>query len=459
VTRLHCASVFALLRRDKSARQAGGKWQVVSNPAHESPVTLNPQPSTLSQLILEKWPFFFLSAGFSGLTYWIQKNHAAMVPWEKLGWTDRISNAVSSYLQYLVKLFWPAKLAVIYPYPKSLDPMEVWLAALLLLAISALCLCQISRRPYLAVGWFWYLVAMLPVIGLVQVGSQAMADRYTYIPLIGPVIGLVWLVSDWFKTNPSSKFMLAPATVILLAVCAILGRWQVQLWENTVTLCEHTIAVTTDNPSAQFCLGAGLEQEGRLSEAMVHYRIQAVLSPLDYRVHYSLARVFGKQGRWAEVIGEYNAAADMGANPDDYAAHLNLADALSHLGREQEAVVQLDEALRIKPDSTEAMNNLAWVLATSPEAGVRDGKRAVELAERACTLTDFKQTIFVGTLAAAYAEGGRFNDAMAMAQKACTLATVAGETDLLKKNQELLNLYQNHQTYRDKTDQPGSLTQ
>jgi tetratricopeptide (TPR) repeat protein len=192
---------------------------------------------------------------------------------------------------------------------------------------------------------------------------------------------------------------------------------------------------------------------------MVHYRIQAVLSPLDYRVHYSLARVFGKQGRWAEVIGEYNAAADMGANPDDYAAHLNLADALSHLGREQEAVVQLDEALRIKPDSTEAMNNLAWVLATSPEAGVRDGKRAVELAERACTLTDFKQTIFVGTLAAAYAEGGRFNDAMAMAQKACTLATVAGETDLLKKNQELLNLYQNHQTYRDKTDKPGSLTQ
>jgi Flp pilus assembly protein TadD len=418
-----------------------------------------PQLPIFKQLLLEKWPFFLLSAVFSGLTYWIQKNHAAVVPWEKLGWTDRISNAVSSYLQYLVKLFWPAKLAVIYPYPKSLDPLEVWLAALLLLAVSALCLCQISRRPYLAVGWFWYLVAMLPVIGMVQVGSQAMADRYTYIPLIGPVIGLVWLVADWFKTNPSSKFMLAPATVILLAVCAILGRWQVQLWENTVTLCEHTIAVTTDNPSAQFCLGAGLEQEGRLSEAMVHYRIQAALSPLDYRVHYSLARVYGKQGRWAEVIGEYNAAADMGANPDDYAAHLNLADALTHLGREQEAVVQLDEALRIKPDSTEAMNNLAWTLATSPDTNVRDGKRAVELAERACTLTDFKQTIFVGTLAAAYAETGRFDDAIATAKKACALATVAGETDLLKKNQELLNLYQNHQTYRDKTDQPGSLTQ
>jgi tetratricopeptide (TPR) repeat protein len=427
------------------------------------PSTLNCTPNAfgaqLSTLLLEKWPFFALSAIFSGLTYALQKSHAAVVSWERLGWTDRISNAVSSYLQYLVKLFWPAKLAVIYPYPKSYDALEVWLIALLLAAVSVLCVCQIKRRPYLAVGWFWYLGTALPIIGLVQVGEQAMANRYTYIPLIGPVISLVWLVAELGRANSFRKYLLAPATVIILVVCVISARWQVQLWENTVTLCEHTIAVTTDNPSAQFCLGVGLEQEGRPSEAMVHYRIQAALSPLDYRVHYSLARAFGKQGRWAEAIGEYNAAAAMGANPDDYIAHLNLADALSHLGRTQEAVVQLDEALRIKPDSTEAMNNLAWTLATSPEAGVRDGKRAVELAERACTLTDFKQTIFVGTLAAAYAEAGRFDDAVATSQTACALATAAGETDLLKKNQELLNLYQNHQTYRDSTDKPGSLTQ
>jgi tetratricopeptide (TPR) repeat protein len=358
-----------------------------------------------------------------------------------------------------VKLFWPTKLAVIYPYPKSYDALEVWLIALLLAAVSGLCVCQIKRRPYLAVGWFWYLGTALPIIGLVQVGEQAMANRYTYIPLIGPVISLVWLVAEPGRANSFRKYLLAPATVIILVVCVISARWQVQLWENTVTLCEHTIAVTTDNPSAQFCLGVGLEQEGRPSEAMVHYRIQAVLSPLDYRVHYNLARILAKQGQWQEAIKEYDAAADMGANPDDYIVHLNLADALTHLGREPEAVSHLNEALRIKPDSTEAMNNLAWLLATSPDTNVRDGKRAVALAERACTLTDFKQTIFVGTLAAAYAEAGRFDDAMAMAEKACALATVAGETDWLKKNQELLNLYQNHQTYRDKTDKPGSLTQ
>jgi tetratricopeptide (TPR) repeat protein len=415
--------------------------------------------STLGSLFLEKWPFFALSAIFSGLTYALQKSHAAVVSWERLGWTDRISNAVSSYLQYLAKLFWPTKLAVIYPYPKSYDALEVWLIALLLLAVSALCVCQLKRRPYLAVGWFWYLGTALPIIGLVQVGEQAMANRYTYIPLIGPVISLVWLAADTFKTNFSRRFLLVPATVVLLAACALAARRQVQFWKNTVTLCEHTIAVTTDNPSAQFCLGVGLEQEGRLSEAMVHYRIQAVLSPLDYRVHYSLARVLAKQGQWQEAIKEYDDAAAMGANPDDYIAHLNLADALSHLGRTQEAVAQLDEALRIEPDSTEAMNNLAWMLATSPDTNVRDGKRAVELAERACKLTQYKKTIMMGTLAAAYAEAGRFDDAVATSQTACALATVAGETDLLKKNQELLNLYQNHQTYRDSTDKPGSLTQ
>ncbi len=416
-------------------------------------------PPIFKQLLLEKWPFFALSAIFSGLTYALQKSHAAVVQLARLDLTDRISNAITSYLQYLAKLFWPTKLAVIYPYPKSYDALEVWLMALLLMAVSALCVCQLKRRPYLAVGWFWYLGTALPIIGLVQVGEQAMANRYTYIPLIGPVISLVWLAADTFKTNFSRRFLLVPATVVLLAASALAARRQVQLWENTVTLCEHTVAVTTDNPSAQFCLGVGLEQEGRLSEAMVHYRIQMALSPLDYRVHYSLARAFGKQGRWAEAIGEYNAAADMGANPDDYIAHLNFADALTHLGRVPEAVLHLNEALRLEPDSPNILNNLAWLLATSPDPNVRDGKRAVELAERACKLTQYKKTIMMGTLAAAYAEAGRFDDAVATSQTACALATVAGETDLLKKNQELLNLYQNHQTYRDSTDKPGSLTQ
>jgi tetratricopeptide (TPR) repeat protein len=447
-------------------RVTSGEWRVTGGTKGKHS-TLNPEKGRgrvaqlyaalrlqLLTLLLEKWPFFLLSAGFSGLTYALQKTHAAVVQLSRLSLEGRLGNAVTSYQQYLAKLFWPTKLAVIYPYPKSQDDLEIWLTALLLLAISAWCVCQLFRRPYLAVGWFWFLGTAVPIIGLVQVGEQAMADRYTYIPLIGPVISLVWLAADWCQTNTSRKFILAPATVILLAVCAILGRRQVQFWKNTVPLFEHTIAVTTDNPSAQFCLGVGLEQEGRLNKAMMHYRIQAALMPQDYRVHYSLARVLAKQGQWQEAIREYDNAAAMGGNPDDYVAHLNLADALTHLGREPEAVFHLNEALRINPDSTEAMNNLAWLLATSPDPNIRDGQRAIELAGRAGALTNFKQTIFVGTLAAAYAEAGRFDDAMATAEKACALAEKSGEPDLLKRNQDLLELYRRHQPYREDAEKP-----
>ncbi len=404
---------------------------------------------TIWPLIREKLPFFLLSAVFSWLTYDLQKTHAAVVQLSRIGLDTRLGNAVNSYLQYLAKLFWPAKLAVIYPYPKSQNDVDLWLTVLLLLAISVLCVYQLARRPYLAVGWFWFLGTSVPIIGLVQVGEQAMANRYTYLPLIGPVISLVWLAADTFKSNFSRKFILAPATVVLLAACILAARWQVQLWKNTVTLCEYTVAVTSGESSIQYCLGSGLEQEGRLSEALMHYRIYAALWPQDYRVHYSLAQVLGKQGHWAEAMKEYQIAADLGANPNDYVAHLNFADAFAHLGRFPEAVEHLDAALRLNPDSPDVLNNLAWTLATCPDAGVRDGARAVELAQRACVLTHYTQTTYVGTLAAAYAEAGKFDDAMATAQKACALAAQSGDTNLLQKNRELLERYRRHQPARE----------
>jgi tetratricopeptide (TPR) repeat protein len=433
---------FVLLLLDvwPLGRVASDKWRVTR---FRIPV---PQPSTFNHLLFEKWPFFTLTVFSSALTFWIQKTHAAVVPLRNLGLAARLENATLSYTCYLARFFWPAKLAVIYPYPKSFDGGEALLAALLLLAISIFCMLQVSRRPYLAVGWFWFLGTLIPVIGLVQVGEQAMADRYTYLPLIGPVISLVWLAAELFH---SRKMLLSGAAILVLAGCAVLTSRQLQSWRNSIALFEHAIAVTTDNPAAQFRLGSALEFEGRLHEAMFHYLMAMKMNPLDYRAYYCLANCLEGEGRWAAAVAVYRAGIALGAKPDDYVMHLNFAAAWSHLERAPEAVYQLNEALRVKPDSPEALNNLAWLLATGSDARVRNGARAVQLAERACQLTDYRQTLFVGTLAAAYAEAGRFDDATATAEKAIALAEKNHEPELLQKNRELLELYRAHKPCRD----------
>jgi Tfp pilus assembly protein PilF len=402
------------------------------------------QRSVLRWLFWEKWPFFGLTLVFCGLTYWIQKKGGAVVPWTRLGPEARLANAVTSYLQYLVKLVWPANLAVIYPYPKKFDDLETALTVLLLLAVTALCLCQLFRRPYLAVGWFWYLGTSVPIIGLVQIGEQAMADRYTYLPLIGPVISLVWLIAEWF---PSGKMIPAAAATLVLGACVSLTGRQMQFWRNTIALFEHNVAVTPENASAHFTLGLGLAHAGDTKRAMVCYRVATMISPGDREAHRNLARLLHQQGHLTAARDEYNTL--LALDPNDPAAHLSLADVAGRLGRTGEAVFQLNEALRLDPDSIEALNNLAWRLATCPDANIRNGTRAVQLAERACAITGSRQAIPLGTLATAYAEAGRFDDAIATAEKACTLASESGKPDLLKQIQELLELYRAHQPYHE----------
>jgi len=316
-----------------------------------------------------------------------------------------------------------------------------------LLAISILCLLQFSRRPCLAIGWFWFLIASVPIIGLVQVGGAAMADRYTYLPLIGPVISLVWLVSEWVEKVFARKVFAAAATIFLLGVLATWSRLQVELWKSTVSLFQHAIAVTPgDNSAAQCYLGAGFVHENLTQAAMAQFRIAAKMNPLDPLSRDFLAILLCDQGRWAAAAEQYSAILDI--SPNDLPARLDLAHALSQMGRAAEAVSQLETALQINPGSTEVMNNLAWALATSEDNNVRNGARAVELAERACELTHYKKTIYIGTLAAACAEAGRFDDAMATAQKAIALARQNGEPNLLQKNQELLERYRQHRTAR-----------
>ena len=405
------------------------------------------QISNLQSLLVEKIPFFALMIVFCVATYWIQHDYAAMTPWAKLGLAPRVANAIAGYLAYPAQLFWPLNLAEIYPYPKSFDVTVTVLKAALLLAISLACLTQLARRPWLAVGWIWYLGMALPVIGLVQVGEQAMADRYTYLPLIGPVVALVWTTADMFSRARGRKIFLTATAVFILSTLAILSERQLQFWRNTIALFAHNVDVTPGNGSAHFTLGLGWLHAGDTNRAVTCFRVAKMLSPGDLQVRQSLADTLRNQGHLPDAMAEYRALTEL--EPTYTTARVCLAGLLAAQGQEAESIAQLNEAVRLNPDLIEALNNLAWALATSPRADLRDGPRAVQLAQHACELTQFRKTIYVGTLAAAYSEAGKFDEAVATAQHACELANQNGETNLLQRNQELLGRYRAHKTARE----------
>jgi tetratricopeptide (TPR) repeat protein len=421
-------------------------------PRHPTPPARASQSPKVSWFVLEKLPFF----AFSAISCWItlalqrgaaEQNAAILIE-------DRLANAIISYSRYLGKLFWPTKLTILYPHPiSSYDPSSVWLdwqigvAALALFIVSLGCLWQVRSRPYLAVGWFWFLGTLVPVIGLVQVGEQAMADRYTYIPLIGPVIGLVWFVSELPLLDPVRRRLFSILATVIVIGCTMLTRRQLNYWRNTVTLFAHALEITPNNASAEVSLGVGLEKQGKPTEAMTHYRRALALNPSYAIAHYNVGQLLRKNGAWAEAAEHYSIVVDL--KPYDVPARVNFANALESLGRDEEAIVQFEKTLSLDPNLVEALNNLAWLLASDADARLRNGARAVELAQHACELTHFREVIMVGTLAAAYAEAGRFPEAVATAEKACALASKLGEPELLARNQQLLEGYRSGRPYHE----------
>ncbi len=416
--------------------------------------TLDSRLSTLKRLVLEKLPFFALAIVFCVITLQVQNNAGAVSGIGKIGMEERLANAAMSYVRYLGNTVWPAKLAVIYPHPavyyataERWAGWQIWLAAVGLLAVSTGCLRLLRSRPYLAVGWFWYLGTMLPVIGLVQVGEQAMADRYTYLPLIGPMISVVWGIADFSMRWLGRRPLLWGLAGLLLVTGAVATRQQVNYWQDTVRLFQRTLEVTSANPSAHFAVGVGLEKGGEIEPAIGQYRAAIAIDPAYQKAHYNLGQVFRKQERWTEAATHYRAA--LAAKPADVPSHLNLAAVLQSLNQIRAAVVQYEEALRLDPDSIEGLNNLAWLLATSGEDEIRDGHRAVSLGEKACALSNDTLPTAVGTLAAAYAEAGRFADAVKTGERARDLATAAGQADLAQRNEEFLGLYRTQKPYHE----------
>ncbi|MBN2374474.1 tetratricopeptide repeat protein, partial [bacterium] len=254
-------------------------------------------------LILEKAPFFLLVGIFSILAISTQKRSGALAPINLIPHSARITNALFSYVRYIGKTIWPCCLAVLYPHPGMLPVWQVAVAVLFLLLIS-LTIWK-TQRPYLIVGWLWYILTLFPVIGLIQAGPQAMADRFTYIPLIGIFIMIAWGVPDILKGFRNRRITLALLSSVALLVLIILTIHQVTYWKDSITLFEHTLDVTDKNPLIHNNLAHTLSDIGNTEDAIVHYKEAIRIRPKYVQAHYNLASVLSDIGNTEDAIVHY----------------------------------------------------------------------------------------------------------------------------------------------------------
>jgi tetratricopeptide (TPR) repeat protein len=516
-----------------------------------------PLKSPAGQLIWEKLPLLLVALTSSVITFFAQRAEGSVVPMELLPFPTRLANTIISYVMYLAHTFWPVMLAAHYPHgqPELLSGAVLG-SGLFLAAVSAAAFVLRKRFPYFLVGWLWYLGTLVPVIGLVQVGRQAMADRYTYVPLIGIFIVLSWGLADLVRWLQLPKAVPAFVATIALAICAVLTVGQIGLWRDSARLWEHTLAVTENNEIANYSLGlllaqqnkpraalgfleeavkirptfgraqnnlgvvldqlgrpkeaiphfiaalqlngddadahnnlgTALQREGKTDQAMEAFRSAIQFNPNHSRAYYNLGLVFAGQGQF-QSAATYLAQA-IRIDPAFAMARSELGGVFIHMGKLDEAETQLREATRLRPAFANAYGNLgivqclrgkpanaldffrqavalepgtgkyhydlghalirqgnvgeaatqygqglkldpgwpagtsrrAWDLSTSPDPQRRNGALAVRLAEQACEATDSQRAEYLDTLAAAYAEAGRFEEAVSTARKAVATA-------------------------------------
>jgi tetratricopeptide (TPR) repeat protein len=529
------------------------------------------------QLALEKIPFLALSAIACALTLCAQE--LAIVSTAGLPVSQRVAHVLVAYNHYLVAMFVPRNLAVYYPYQIHLPTLTILCAVIVLGLVTFLAIKNFRSRPYVIVGWLWYLGTLVPVIGLVQVGDQAWADRYTYIPLIGLFVPVVWLTFE----NIRSRMLLQNTSVIVAGALIATTSVQLGYWRDTRTLFEHTEKVTRQNfmavtilgsllakegrlieaiayyrtalsyspnfPEAHFFLGNALDEQGKMDEAVAEYKKALWFKPTQEQTHIflgialakqkkydeaianynaalklnpdsavaqnNLARILHTQGRLDEAVEHYNAALEidpklalahnnlgilllqknelaegtvqlreaMRLNPTNSETQLNLAFALNqqqqwteavdlfskivrgdlpdpkahyefavaldHLKKTREAMSQYAAALLIQPDFPDALDGLAWILSTDANPDFRNGAEAVKMAERACELTGQQDPVKLKTLAAAYAETGRFEDAIKILLSAKDLAAKASRQELVNECSLMLGHFQQSEPWRN----------
>ena len=579
--------------------------------------TINSQLSTLRRLFLEKVPLFLLSAASAAITIVGHQHLGSLTAEGTLPTGARLGNAAVSYARYLGKAFWPANLAVHYPHPGSWPLGWVAGACAILVGVSVWTVIARRRRPYLLAGWLWFLVTLLPTIGIIQASSQAMADRFAYVPLIGLFIMVVWFVADLWPVGRSSGVVPAITTVAMLAACLVATRLQLRYWRDGEALFRRAVSVTRGNFLAEYSLGCALgaknnldeaqthfaaalkikpdyaeahdnlgvvlqmqgksaaaeanfltalqlkpdmlrprnnlglslQSQGRTAEAITEFRQVLSVDPNNPEAHNNLGKTLAEQGKLTEAMAEFAEAirlrpdyagahynlgntfllkgklseaippylAALQAQPDFADAHQALGLVSSALGKTNDAVKHFSEALRLKPDAAEshyglgnillkqgnveeaarhfsaalqgrpdypeahyqlgvilagrkqaatailhfreavrlrpgwleALNNLAWILASESDEKLRNGSEAVRLAAHAVELTKTNNAGALDTLAAAYAETGRFMPAVETLQRAIQLAVMSGDREAEKQLRGRLKVYQSGQPFRE----------
>jgi Tfp pilus assembly protein PilF len=359
----------------------------------------------------EKIPLLVLVMISCGLTMWAQQK--AVVPFEVYPLGQRWSNVVISYVVYLWQMIAPAQLVVFYPFPRGGWPW-LWVAGAGsgLVVLSGTVWWGRKKHPWALVGWLWYLGLLVPMIGLIQVGGQSHADRYTYLSQIGISILVLWTIASGLENQPARSWWRGGLVVVLIVVLGWGARQQVGYWENSEKLWTRAQAGTVNNVTAWLNLGETLYQQKRVDEAMVYGYRALQVQPNNAEVHFKLG-----------VAQEQKA---------------NLRQAFYHYRK----------AMALAPESPKARNNLAWALATQPDAAMRNGAEALALAQQANQLTGGRDPIALDTLAAAYAEMGRFPEAQATVRQALILAAQENNAMLLRDLNERQRLYLANKPYR-----------
>ncbi len=401
------------------------------------------------KLLVEKMPFLLLSAGICWIT--ILSSKGSIYSMEQMSFGSRIGNALTSYTTYIIQSLHPFNLAAFYPHP--LNGIPLWksgLALISLILISIGVLRNVREKPYLLTGWFWYLGMLLPVIGIIQAGQQAHADRYTYLSQIGLSIMVTWLIVDGCSSLSFRKPLLSTTAALILGALAITAHHQASYWENSLSLWTHALDCTQKNYLAHSNLGSALSKLGQKEKAIEQFEMALRIQPNAPEAHHNLGVSCIAHGNLKQALWHFEKALE--SNPELIETRYMAGSVCSYQGLFEQATSHFEIALQTAPNHSGIKNNLAWILATCPKEKFRNGPRAIELVSSLPMPSGKDAILPLETLAAAYAECGQYKEAVSTAQYALEI----GETYQadLTEIRECLRQYESGHPYRTPEKQP-----